>query len=206
MTCTESTQIDLSALLDGEYDPDELLQLIDQLVESEDCREFYRSSRRLERAVSSVAPGRFSLRLPEKVWQSIRKRSGLVPSLRSRVLRMPRLVPTWAVGVAAVALMALALWDTEPTTDPAQSGRIRPGVRIELEVGEDPDHMSDERFVTLMAELLRADSRYHRKMLEVMSEVDRFGFEAEGSTEGRFTTSEGSRGEGTRPDAGMISP
>ncbi len=45
--------------------------------------------------------------------------------------------------------------------------------------------MDENRFVELTAELLKADRRYHRKMLDVMETVNQNAFIPEGSGESR---------------------
>jgi hypothetical protein len=46
-----------------------------------------------------------------------------------------------------------------------------PGEPIEIALGEDRGRMSERRFVDLTVELLRADSRYHQEMLQVLNAV-----------------------------------
>ena len=48
---------------------------------------------------------------------------------------------------------------------------------------EDRGSMTDERFVSLAAEVLRADRRYHRKMLQVMQVAAAAGPAPEGTVD-----------------------
>ena len=54
---------------------------------------------------------------------------------------------------------------------------------MEIVVGSAPQSMDDERFIELTRELLRADPRYHRTMLEIVSAVDRQTTRGEGLAE-----------------------
>jgi hypothetical protein len=77
----------------------------------------------------------------------------------------------WAMRLAAAVLLVAGLWGGL-----AAVSALRPaGEPIEITLGEDSGRMSEERFVDLTVELLRADSRYHQEMLQVLTAVERGG-------------------------------
>ncbi len=188
MSCPEEFQADISALMDGELERDETLRVIDRLLEDSDCREGYLEMRRLTTVVAAAEiPGS----LPERAWKTIRSKTGLDAPVRSWAWLRPIPVPAWMLGAAAVLVLSLLVWTNVPTeVDPGV--RFQPGVTIE--VGSNEDAMTDQRFVELTTEILQADRRYHRKMLEVMNEIEGNTFIAEGSnSDARRVVPEGGR-------------
>ncbi|MEZ4648554.1 MAG: hypothetical protein R3E97_07155 [Candidatus Eisenbacteria bacterium] len=173
--------LELSALLDGELDREERTAILDRLATDGECRNVYLEMRRMEEVVRSAElPGT----LPGRIWRTIQTRVGMTPRRsRERAWLRPVAVPMWAMSAAAVLVLTLLLWGNVPTVTPPSALRPQPGVTIQVGLGEDKASMDDERFVELTTELLRADRRYHRKMLEVMQEVDVDAFIAEGSTD-----------------------
>ena len=181
VTPKDEMLMELSALLDGELDREERTAILDRLSTDAECRKTYLDMRRMEEVVRSAElPGT----LPGRIWRSIQKRVGLTPARSAdRGWLRPIPVPVWAMSAAAVLVLTLLLWGNLPTVTPPSALRPQPGVTIQVGLGEDRAGMDDERFVELTTELLRADRRYHRKMLEVMQVVDADRFIAEGSTD-----------------------
>lgn len=154
MNICDETQMHLSAMLDGEADPDEVLAATDHLLECAACRCFYRQARRLDEVVTH-APETFVAPAPQK------QRWWLQPSLR------------WAGAAAAVVLIALGIWQADPQwigSDRADALENADLVVITLE--EDKGDLTEERFIEMAVELLRADQRYRHKMTEILGQVE----------------------------------
>jgi len=177
----EECELDLSALLDGELGDEALLPALDHLAECPGCREFYRRARQLEAAVAERETGEQKTGgPPAEIWRRIAAESGLE--------RKPAW-PAWAGRIAASLLLAFGVWTLATLPErPAERGAT-----IEIVLGEDQGSMSEKRFAELTAEVLRADPRYQRKMLEVMATIAEFR-ESQGEA-----PNEGVRGSGERP-------
>ena len=161
MSICEETQVHLSALLDGEADPDDLLCATDHLTECSACQQFYRQVRRLDEFVTN-APDAFIAVAP-----ATQKRG----SFNRRWLSQPAF--RWAAAAAVIALIVVGVWQPDlrwPTDDRAQAFDATDLVLITL--AEDRGHLTDERFVEMAVELLRADQRYRHKMTEILNQVE----------------------------------
>ena len=197
----ENHEISLSALLDDELSFPERLTALDHLVECEGCRDFYRRSRSLGRALApsrSAEPDTRDSDL-DAVWDRIVADHARRHGGARRVLQ-------WAPRLAAVLLLGFGLWwlqaswrgtppgpgdsrraDTLATTDTDLRSEDR---YIEVDLEGQAGQMTDERFVQLTTEVLQADHRYHLKMLEVMSMVADTWSGSEGSGERAVSRSE----------------
>lgn len=145
----ESMQIELSALMDGELEHDDILRVLEHLQECKDCSALLAQMRRLEGA---LAPLRSTVQAERQasVW-----RAG--PRLR-------------ALGVVAALLIAfVGGWTLSASSSHLDIPR-RDEV-LELSLGEESGKMADAQFVSMTVQLLRADPRYHRAMLEVLEDV-----------------------------------
>lgn len=88
--------------------------------------------------------------------------------------------------------MGLALgWLLPRLPAPALPEQAAAG-EVDVVLEEDKGSMTDERFVELATEILRADRDYHRKMLEVMAVVTAVG-RTEGSVDEKQIYGEGAR-------------
>jgi predicted anti-sigma-YlaC factor YlaD len=177
MNPCERFEESLSALIDGELEPVELRPTADHLADCDACRTFYQRARALEEALLERASPGAAPAAPEHVWRRIRAERAASPVAGRRPAR-------WAPLVAAGLLLAVGLWATLSRGGPARSAG-----HVEVIVAGAPERMSEERFVALTTELLQADPRYHRKMLEVMSVVAEPGG-GEGRREGRRVRAE----------------
>ena len=169
MSECERCELELSAAIDGVIDPESLLPALDHLVQCTACGEFYRGGRRIEAAVGHAKAGP----PPERVWSRIEEACATPPlPLTAR--------PTvrWTLRAAAVVAIGFGLWATGALRLP---GAARPPAALEVQLEGDRDAMDDERFVRLTAELLRADRRYHRKMMDVLAVVNRHTLVQEGA-------------------------
>ena len=167
MSDCETCEISLSALADGELPAEELLPAIDHLAECPGCRAFYRDLRALAaalpaRPVAEPPPAE----APEEVWRRIE--AATAPAVVPAVGRTGHSRP-WALRLAAAVVLVAGLWGAL-----AAVRSLHPSdAPIEVTLGEDRGRMTEERFVDLTVELLRADSRYHQEMLQVLTAVER---------------------------------
>ena len=170
MSDCEAYEISISALADGELPAEDLLPTLDHIMECPRCQAFYRDVRAL--AAAFPAGGADSARTaeaaeeagaPEEVWRRIEVAAA--PALARK--REDR---SWALRLAATIILVAGLWGGL-----AAVRSLRPahpaGTPIEVTLGEDRGRMTEARFVDLTVELLRADSRYHQEMLQVMTAV-----------------------------------
>jgi predicted anti-sigma-YlaC factor YlaD len=163
MSDCETYEMSLSALADGELPTDELLRAIDHLAECPGCRAFYRDLRALAAALpdpqrlSASVPGE----APEEIWRRIEAAAApaLAPAGRIR---------PWALRLAAAVLLVAGLWGALAAARSALGPMNAP---IEITLGEDRGRMTEQRFVDLTVELLRADSRYRQEMVQVLNAV-----------------------------------
>lgn len=155
----KSWELSASTALDGELDPVETLELLDDMAADPGCRAHWRRIRALDAQLDPlVAPAK-------------------------RPLPASRRTRAWIWGlapVAAAALFALLLLRPDAIRVdrmPAPDGQP---LTVHLQAGE----MTDARFVELVVELLQSDQRYQDKMREVLEEVRPAASLAEaGSTE-----------------------
>ena len=155
MSC-EPFEVEISALVDGELEPDRVLPVVDHVAGCPDCRRFFLDARRLD---AVVAPTRDTAPAPVELWPGIAAAGGLAR-------RPPWALPRWALAAAAMAFGALGLWTVLSVAGAA------PGTsRIETALSGRPGAMSERRFVQLTVELLEAGPRYRRAMLEVLREI-----------------------------------
>ncbi len=165
MSDCEIYEMSISALADGELPKEDLLPTLDHLASCPACLAFYRDVRSLAAALpdpqqlSEPAPEE----APEEVWRRIEVAAA--PSL-ARTER-GRLQP-WTMRLAAAIVLVAGLWGALAALSALQPA----GAPIEVTLGEDGGRMTEERFVDLTVELLRADPRYHQEMLQVLTAVE----------------------------------
>lgn len=179
----EAHEAELSALLDGEVDRERLLPTLDHLVRCPACRSFYRRSRALDGTLALLREGEAEEPSPDAPWEGIRRRAGLSPPRRRP--------PAWAWPLAAGLLLAVGLaWAAGTLSGPSIPP---PDEVLEVRVESERGRMSEERFLELTTELLRADRRYHLALEQVLAEVNRRTFGGEGSVERAVVGDEASR-------------
>ena len=186
MSDCETYEMSISALADGELPREELLPTLDHLAACPACLAFYRDVRSLAAALpdpqqlSAPAPEE----APEEVWRRIEVAAA--PALS----RQGRLQP-WAMRLAAALVLVASLWGAL-----AALSTLRPaGEPIEITLGEDRGRMTEQRFVDLTVELLRADSRYHQEMLQVLNTVTERGGRQEAPADHDVPLPEGDTGD-----------
>ncbi|MDP8206136.1 MAG: hypothetical protein P9L92_05685 [Candidatus Electryonea clarkiae] len=166
----------ISALIDGELEPEALLITLDKLVDDNQCIEFYEDTRKMQQRLGAGDFPHSDSKLPQDLWNKIERKSGLNRPLIVKLFG--KTSPVWAA--AATIFFVFSLWagGVLEFKIPQFGDRT-----ISLTLGENEGKMDEERFVELTAELLKADKRYHRKMLDVMEAVDSRAFIQEGSLE-----------------------
>jgi len=200
----ESYEVHLSALMDGEAAPADVMSLLDHLPTCASCSAFLQEMRMLQDAVDAapVPPGstqsieRDAVRLGRPfLLQGEMEPSamgdddapdgagGTVGETRpGRIVAMER-TPRWVWALAACLLVALGFGLGDRTAPDALPLEMGADGTLVVELGADAGRMTEERFVSLAVELLRADRRYRDKMSEVLQEVaandGREGFDSE---------------------------
>jgi len=154
-----------SLALDDEIDHPELLVLLDAMADDPRARDFWRAARRAENRLDR-------LRAPN-VPRAVRTTSRTTPRRARR-----RLI---AVSVAAVLLVAVGLNLYRPSTESTPID----GAALHVKLGESPGSMSDDRFVELAVELLRADRRYLDEMADLLDDVHNDAFVPETASHAR---------------------
>lgn len=162
-TCVEF-ELALSELLDGELPPALAAEAVEHAFACASCREFFRAARRLgivAREESAVALAEDAL------WERVRSAGGLGAFADQRTAGTSR----W-LGVAA--LLALGVgggWLGRGLAAPAApattaASEPRPGAAVVVSTA--PSNMDERRFVALADELLDADPKFQRAMLQVL--------------------------------------
>ena len=176
----ESYEVHISALMDGEAEPTDAMLVLDHLPGCEACQRFYQQVRELQKLVDArpVAPGSTEA-LEARAASSLVLQSGASAAdddaanhdFRSaKVVAMER-PPRWVWGLAASLLVALGFGLGQGMSGALPSQQVGSDGEVVVQIASDEGHMSEERFVALTVELLRADRKYHRKMSEVLDEV-----------------------------------
>lgn len=172
MKSCEEYEIELSSLLDGELPPQAAGEALEHAFGCAGCRDFYRAARRLESAGAEL---RRSAPRPQAEnaagWRRVQARlaepTGVARWLPSRALRAAALV---VLGVGGGYVLSGVLRPL-PGTAPARTAAAAPGgsgVVAASAATAAPAAMDEHRFVALADELLRADVRYQRAMLQVL--------------------------------------
>jgi hypothetical protein len=199
----EAAAREISAFVDGELPFPESLAAVDHLASCEACRSFYLDSRRLsERLSAAPAPP-----APDSAWERMAGAEPRPVAGRLRRLLAPRRLR--ALGLAAAVVLAASL-GVARFRDPSPAGTApgpKPGAPREIVVEGARGRMTDERFLSLLAEILTADSRYHRETERILRLVlRREGFDEPAETRAPATedsdAAEGDAGDGETPRPG----
>ncbi len=153
----------LSAVMDGELTGEELLESIDALVESGELRGFWRDSRSLQKTLTK-SQNVLVETPPDSVWENVQTATR---KQRAKIFKLSGASPqVWAAAASILLIFSLTLAGFLRGTIPEQANART------VQMGAHDGEMSEDRFIELTTELLQADSRYHRKMLEVMQTVN----------------------------------
>jgi len=91
--------------------------------------------------------------------------------IEARRKRAWALRPQWAVGLAALVVLTLGVWFGAGSSPALGSTNDLRDGEIFIRLEEDKGRMSEERFVALVSEILRADRRYQQEMYVVLDEI-----------------------------------
>lgn len=202
----EAVAREISAFVDGELPFPESLAVVDHVASCEACRRFYLGARRLSErlAEAPAAPA------PDAVWERLAGSGSPAPARRRFA---PRRLRAFGLAAAAVLVLALGVARLRTPTPPPEGdpGDARSPLR-EIVVEGARGRMTDDRFLSLLAELLSADARYHRETERVLRYVLRHegAGELETPSDPLSEDSEAGDGEGgaleTRPAAPRTAP
>jgi predicted anti-sigma-YlaC factor YlaD len=176
--CEDRYEVLISSWLDAELSREEGVELLDHLAGCAACRGFYRDARQLDTLLAQARPLDETLAPHDALWRRIASAAARpAPARRTRGVRR-----AWLVAVplaAALALAALLGWLVSSTDRAGAAGQT-----VGAQLASRPEPMSDERFVTLLRELLQSEPRYQQAMLQVMSQVVEETGSAEMASEG----------------------
>ncbi|HVS12647.1 MAG TPA: hypothetical protein VMV46_01890 [Thermoanaerobaculia bacterium] len=167
---------DISALLDGELPPDRLFEAIDALVDSPECRTFYRRARALDGLIAAAEPSPAE-EPPRDVWSRIADAAGLPGGDASGWgARRARWVGPLVGTLAATVLVAIVAFGVRSAQrergESPQPNAIAATDLDAITIGGNRGEMTDERFLALAEELLGADRHYRREMAEIILTVE----------------------------------
>lgn len=164
MNGCDKYQLAISALLDGELEPGALPGLIRHLALCPTCRSFYERAQALQVKVDQLAPILDPAPDPRR---AKRVRPGW-RTILARSLALPR----WAWVPLAVALLAIGYGGGRVGLRPAMDTAPSPDRPVRVQLGEDPQAMTTERFLSFAVDLLQASPRYRRTMFEILERID----------------------------------
>jgi len=173
-TC-EDYELDLSALLDGELPPGEVAEAVEHALGCASCAAFFRAARRLGEGAAALAeePRKLAEPAAERLWERIRDDAArgpasVTPIAEHRSRRTPGRLGGWLRAAALVAAGlggGFALGSLDAAAELTAAGA--PGGAVVATSHADVA-MDERRFVALADELMRADVRYQRAMLQVL--------------------------------------
>jgi hypothetical protein len=173
MTHCELQELQISALLDGEADLHEQKAVLDHMLDCADCRLFYEEARGFQELVDGLPLAPSPTAAPG-----------------SRLRRFASDLPAWARAAAILLVLALGIviglgagGGVSPGESPGEFAIPSGEQTIDLRLASEAGSMSDARFTSLTLDLLRADTRYQRKMFEILRIL---APEGQVSTEGGF--------------------
>jgi len=180
-------ETELSALLDGESGPAEALELVEHVASCPSCGTFVRDLRAMQGIVDRAYTAKES------------QPAAAVGTLGMSVLR-PRM--RWAWGLAAAVVVTLGLSVAIRTASPGAYAAVSNDRELAVRLGEDGGAMTEERFVAMVTELLRAERPYRDHMYTILRAVREEGVADEsGAVTEAVGSAEVSEHRGEPPDA-----
>jgi len=201
MKSCEEYEIDLSSLVDGELPPEAAGEALEHAFGCAGCRTFYLAARRLEKASAGLRREATAADTADTGWRGVQERlsrsAGVVRWLPSRGLRAAALVALGLGGGYVLSGVLRPLPASPAAFDAARAGAgvvpaATAGAPAAPSGSATPSAMDEHRFVALADELMRADVRYQRAMLQVLRLVP------------ALETGEGLRQEGEEPKGGIV--
>jgi hypothetical protein len=191
MNRCEEYELELSAMLDGESDPATAVVLMDHLCGCSSCREFYGKLRSFQALVDDISPAVDDQPAPETIAPAagVGQRSGWFGWLGG--------TPRWAMGAAAVVVVAIGIWAVAGAGIFDRFGGEKglfEGGSVTIELEGDALSVDDERFIELASAILSADRRYQHQMYVILDEVQQNTQPGESPFDGEVVDNE-ERGE-----------
>jgi hypothetical protein len=164
----ENYELHISALLDGEASREDVLSVLDHLPSCEPCRAFYASAREIQHVIDARSADVATI---EAIEIAAAPLVTAPPPRRLAPVLSLAAVPRWTWGIAAALLLALAFWLYDGPAGPSSLGERRPGV-VDITLEADKGRMNEAQFVDLTVQLLQADRKYQRQMLQLLNDVE----------------------------------
>jgi len=165
MTKCEHFESRYSALIDGEYDAQEVPELMEHLAKCPACGDFFLEIRALDSRVSEFnepvyekSPASFH------IWENIAAQSGLQPSILRRATKFWQIIPI-AAAILLVSFLGFSMYGLFNPEDAAVENEM--SITLEERSGD----MTEHHFVQIVKELMQSDRKYQVAMLKVMREV-----------------------------------
>ena len=196
-TC-EFYEMQASSLLDGELGQDkelgfhEQIMLVDHLLACPSCRGFYEQARELQDLVdelpAAASDTEFAARNEVRPIDTGEHSGGRLAAHMTS--------PRWIWAAAAMIIFLICLFSGVLFVDSPDERAplaMAPDANdaIDLRLASDGGHMDESRFVALTLELLRGDARYHRKMYQILTELQAGATPTEGETATALNRDEG---------------
>lgn len=208
----------VSALIDGEIDREQLLPTLDYLVNTGRAREFYRQARAIDGVLHGFGEKPTREQPGVELWRRIVDDATAVTpaadeSSRGDDVSEPQAPHWWSrhgwLAAAATLILAVLVWVGlgSPVSDQPEStvDGDRVAALEEVTIGGRAGEMTDSRFLSLATELLQADRRYRQEMLELMVAVEERPMTEASTEESRYGEStldyEEDRWEGGESDS-----
>lgn len=156
MTECRDYELEISALLDGESDPSTAMELLEHVGTCRACGTFVRDLRSAQSKIDRV----YGVAGPELT-------EGSPPRRERRIGHMPR----WAWAMAATIVVAVGGYVAIEADYSNHSANTLGDGEIVVRLEEDRGAMSEDRFIELTTELLRADRIYRDEMYSVLDAV-----------------------------------
>jgi anti-sigma factor RsiW len=175
MSC-EKYEIDLSSFLDGELPPEAAAEAVEHALDCAECAAFYRAARRVQSAAARLRDedGELGEERADSLWRSVAARAGEREARGTAGWRQERAEPATRrrAALRAAALVALGLgggylFALLGGPGASAAGAAARGSTVLASTGSSST-MDEHRFVAVADELLSADVRYQRAMLEVL--------------------------------------
>lgn len=182
-------EVELSALMDGALQGDDLLDTCDHLAKCEACRGFYLNARLLDKRLVEMGAPHTEQMMPGRLWNRISRGSGL----RRGISWISGQTLLWgSLAAAALILLGMGLWFFRALDDDVPDAELGRVLQVNMNASLSP--MNDHRFLLMVKELLEADKKYQTKMVEIIQELATNDLEYH-NAEGALRNEDGGEGD-----------